>query len=318
MRLGLLLPLLMLAMVVAAGVLLFTTARQQKLLRQRIEVAVPTGEPVADDADDAPNLRVRQPRSARLAPWVKLLKMPLDLPQANVLSPVLIFSVSTAAALGIGWTAHVLIGWLLSILVVLVVWLVLVRSVFGWEVAAYQAKLVKQLPDTVQLVVSATRAGLPVSAAFRAVAEEMPSPTCNEFVRVDNELALGLPPEEALLNLHRRTGVTEYAIFAVTIGVQSRAGGRLAETIQNLADTVRERLAIAGRARALAGEAKTSATIMAVLPVVSGLVLAIVEPEQLAPLINDPRGQRMLAFGIGSLLTGIVVMRQMIRGATKE
>ena len=123
------------------------------------------------------------------------------------------------------------------------------------------------------------------------------------------------PADQALLNMHRRTGVTEYAIFAVTIGVQSRSGGRLAETIQNLADTVRERLAIAARARALAGEAKISAIIMAALPVLAGGLLSFVQPGHLTPLFTDPRGIRMFVVGVATLFLGVVTMRQIVQGS---
>jgi hypothetical protein len=143
-----------------------------------------------------------------------------------------------------------------------------------------------------------------VSEAFRAIAQEMPSPTCDEFVRVEREMALGGTADEALLELHQRTGVSEYAIFAVTIGVQSRSGGRLAETVQNLADTVRERLMIAAKARAMAGEAKMSAIIMTILPILVGGLMAIINPKQMAPLVDDPRGVRLLVIAIGTLVGG--------------
>jgi tight adherence protein B len=135
---------------------------------------------------------------------------------------------------------------------------------------------------------------------------------------VNNEMALGVAAEDALLTMHQRTGVTEYAIFAVTIGVQARSGGRLAETIQNLAETVRERLAIAARARALAGEAKISAVIMGILPILAGIMLSFVQPGHLDPLFNDPRGVRMFMVGVITLFLGAVTMRQLIRGATTD
>ena len=216
------------------------------------------------------------------------------------------------------WLSQFLMPGPASVGVGLLAGLLLVRGVFGWEIGRYEAKLVSQLPDTVQLVVSATRAGLPVSEAFRAVADEMPSPTREEFIRVVNEIALGSSPDAALLSLHHRTGVTEYAIFAVTIGVQARSGGRLAETIQNLAEIVRERLTIAARARALSGEAKASAVILGILPIVSGGISAITQPDQIAILFTDPRGTRLLAIGIITLLVGALTMRQLIIGATKE
>ena len=131
-------------------------------------------------------------------------------------------------------------------------------------------------------------------------------------------MALGVPPEDALFALHRRTAVSEYAIFAVTIGVQIKSGGRLAETIQTLAETVRQRLAMAARAHALASEARTSAIILAALPFVAGALLSAIHPGYLDPLFHDPRGIRMLIIAVAGVVLGIWAMRQMIVRATRE
>jgi tight adherence protein B len=244
--------------------------------------------------------------------------MPIDLPLAHVVPPVWVFGVAFVVAVMSAWFGHLLTNWYIGSVEGAAAGFVVLRGVFGWELGRYRAKLVRQLPDAVQLVISATRAGLPVSESFQAIAQEMPSPTREEFIRITNELSLGVSADQALLNMHRRTGVTEYAIFAVTIGVQARSGGRLAETIQSLSDTVRERLMIAARARALAGEAKVSAIIMAILPIVAGVMLSIVRPGHLDPLFHDPRGIRMFLFGVTTLVLGALTMRQLIRGATRD
>jgi tight adherence protein B len=194
----------------------------------------------------------------------------------------------------------------------------LVRAVFGWEQARYRRLLLRQLPDAIELVVSATRAGLPIREAFRGISQEMPAPTNVEFARIVNELSLGVAPDDALLALHRRTRVAEYAIFAVTIGVQIKSGGRLTETIQTLSETVRQRLAMAARARALASEAKASAVILTSLPFVGGALLSAIHPGYLDPLFHDPRGERMLIFAMVGIVLGVWSMRQLILQATRE
>jgi tight adherence protein B len=317
MRIGLLLPVLLLILTAGGWALAWIAVRRRKTLERRIDAMV-SGRPLSVAVAPVSSIRVRRSDSPRLEKAARLLKMPVDLPLAKVFPSALIFGLGTALAVGSAWLNHILASWPLSVVAGLVVWVVLVRGAFAWELGRYQAQLIRQLPDTIQLVVSATRAGLPVTEAFRAIAEEMASPTRDEFIRVEREMALGGTPAEALLALHQRTGVAEYAIFAVTIGVQTRSGGRLAETIQNLAETVRDRLAIAARARALAGEAKVSAIIMCILPVVAGLGLSVLNPKHMAILFHDPRGIRMFAFGLTTLLLGIVTMRQLIRGATRD
>jgi tight adherence protein B len=318
MSIGWLLPLFLLTCVTVASVLLVIASRRRQQLVRRLEAVVPSALPIGVIIEPTLSIRMVRPQGSQLNRAELLLRVPQDLPLAHVVPPSWVFTFATIAAAGAIWVMHYLAAWPLSLLGGVVVWVFLARSTFSWELARYRAKLLSQLPDAVQLVVSATRAGLPVFEAFRAIADEMPSPTREEFVRVNNEMALGVAAEEALLSMHQRTGVTEYAIFAVTIGVQARSGGRLAETIHNLAETVRERLAIAARARALAGEAKISAIIMAALPILAGALLSFVQPGHLTPLFTDPRGIRMFMVGVVTLFVGVVTMRQLIRGATTD
>lgn len=313
----LLLPLGLLVVLAVGGIWAVKISRDRRDVLARVEAMVSAGAPVQTGRADS-TIRLRQERRSRFAVIERLLKVPKDVPLANVMAPTWVFVIGIIIGGTVFWFGQVLLSAPMSLVVGLVAGLFTVRSVFDWELGRYQTKLVGQLPDTVQLVVSATRAGLPVAEAFRAVAEEMQSPTKEEFTRVANEMSLGGTADEALLALHHRTGVAEYAIFAVTIGVQAKSGGRLAETIQNLAETVRERLQVTAKAKSLAGEAKLSAIIMSSLPLVSGCITALTQPQQIAILFNDPRGTRLLVIGIVTLFMGAMTMRHLINGATKD
>ena len=191
-----------------------------------------------------------------------------------------------------------------------------VRSLLDWQRRRYADRLLRQLPDSLQLVISAVRAGLPVAEAFHTLESEMPSPTRDQFALVRHELGLGRSPEEALLAVYERTHVAEYAILSVTLAVQSKSGGRLAETLQILCETIRERVNLAGRARALAGESKLSAKVLASIPFITGIAMYFIRRENMELLFYDPRGQKLLAVGITTLVMGILTMRHMIRKAT--
>lgn len=191
-----------------------------------------------------------------------------------------------------------------------------IRSLFTWQRERYADRLLRQLPDAIQVVVGAVRAGLPVTEAFGILSREMHEPTEGEFRRAVAELALGRRPDEVLLNIYRRTGIPEFAMFSVTLSVQAKAGGRLAETLAVMGDTIRERVAIAGRAKALAGEAKLSAQIVGVLPFLAAAGLSVIHPAQLAPFVTDPRGRLMLAYAVGSWLAGVLMMRWLIKKGT--
>ncbi|MEJ0020212.1 MAG: type II secretion system F family protein [Acetobacteraceae bacterium] len=317
MRLELALPVVVLLASLVGLVLASSLSRRRARLMRRVEAVVPARIGPLVVRNDR-SLRMRSLPPARMTMLARFIQLPLGLPLANVVPPVSVFIVAALMGMTAAWFGHLLAGWYVSTLEGLVTAFVVLRLVFGWEIGRYRARLVRQLPDAVQLVISATRAGLPVTEAFQAIVQEMPSPTSDEFQRVVNEISMNVSAEDALLNMHRRTGVTEYAIFAVTIGVQARSGGRLAETIQNLADTVRERLTIAARANALASEAKVSAIIMAILPVIAAGLMSLTRPGHLDPLFNDPRGIRLSVIGVTTLALGIVTMRQLIRGATKD
>jgi tight adherence protein B len=190
------------------------------------------------------------------------------------------------------------------------------RSLFTKQRRQYTAQLIGQLPDVVQLVVSAIRAGLPVADSFHIVAKEMPNPSKEQFALVEQDLSLGRTPEEALRGIYNRTKVDEYAMFTVTLAVQSKAGGRLAETLQIAGDTIRDRVALSARAKALAGEAKLSAIVLGAIPFAVGTMMFFIQPAAITPLFTDPFGRELLAIGATTLTLGILLMRQMIRKGT--
>lgn len=307
---------LILFLLAAAGILLISEQRRRKALTTRLTATIPGGQIVR--TIDAPNIRVRQQKAMRFAVVARLLQMPIDVPQAHVISPAMVVVMGIVISFCAFYLSSKVFSETTAAVIGALTGIAMTRGLFAWEMNKYRDKLVKQLPDVVQLVVSATRAGLPVSEAFRAIAKEMPSPTKEEFLRVEKALALGDTPDQALLAMHQRTGVSEYAIFAVTIGVQARSGGRLAETMQNLAETVRDRLAIVAKAKAASSEAKASGVIMGALPFVVGLFQTVMEPAKMALMVNDPRGLRMLAIGVGTLVAGILTMRQLIAGVAKD
>ncbi|QOZ52209.1 type II secretion system F family protein [Bradyrhizobium sp. CCBAU 53338] len=194
--------------------------------------------------------------------------------------------------------------------------LVVVRGLFGWQQRSFANRLFRQLPDAIQLVTSTVRAGLPVNEAFRAIAREMPQPTAGQFAVVCSELSVGRPPEEAVEAVYRRTQVAEYAMFAVTLAVQLKSGGSLAETLQILGETVSQRVALAARAKALAGEVIFSSRALSMAPLLVGGLLYMINPQSIDLLFYDPVGNTLLAYAVGSVLVGHFVIRWMIRRET--
>jgi tight adherence protein B len=305
------------ALVVAAPVVLFADHRKRKL-QQQITLAMALSNP--DSAQQqAPSIRREKIRFQRLREIAHaLFSYDPGFPEAYSLPMPGVLVAGVLVGLGAAVFAATALSLPTSVVIGILAAGMATRGLFAWQRDRYCHRLRKQLPDALQFVVSAVRAGFPVIEAFRGLAREAPEPTRGRFVEVLNEVSVGRPVSEAMLNLYQRTRVPEYSIFAVTLAVQTKSGGHLAETIQSLADTVRERITIAARAKALAGEGIVSATILSILPVVTGVALSLIQPGYLQPLFADPRGKRLFLFGVCALLAGIFTMRRMIAGAVRE
>jgi tight adherence protein B len=319
MSAGLLLPVLTLFGVLLASIAVLRADVRRQQLRERVHALSALGGSSDLAVEMRQSIRLSQRRGARIVGFLsRMFGMLTELKMAQIIPTWMVFLLGLVAAVGDAMIGRLYFSLPISALGGFVTGLFVMRALFRWQFVRYVTKLRRQLPDAIELLVSTISAGLPVSEGFRAVAREMPEPTKEEFTRIVEEVALGASVDAALRALHHRTRVAEYAILAVTLAVQSRSGGRLAETMSTLADTVRQRMAIVARAGALAGEAKLSAVILGVLPIVAGVAMSLSQPDFLAPLFYEERGQRLLFIGIVTLTMGAVTMRQMIRGAVRE
>jgi len=191
----------------------------------------------------------------------------------------------------------------------------LTRMVFGYFHKRRTSILYTQFPDALSMIVRSVRAGIPVPEALRIVGEEGQFPTSAEFQRLYDEIRLGGSLPDALTRLAQRSSMLEYRFFAVSLALQSQAGGGLSETLENLADVIRKRVALKQRAIALASEAKLTMYVLAVLPFIAGLGLIVLSPDYVQLLVTTSSGKKLLAAGIFLLCLGIGSMRVLIRKA---
>ncbi len=194
-----------------------------------------------------------------------------------------------------------------------ILWVTMCRFFFGQVVGHRRKLLLRQFPDALDMIVRSAKVGIPVLGAISAVAREAQPPTSVEFTRFANELTVGMSLEEAVTQMGARTGLPEYRFFAIAIGLQARAGGALSETLENLADLIRKRLALKERAHALSSEARTSAMILGALPVVTGTGLTVVNPAYMALFVTTSAGHAVLGCAVLSLAIGALVMWTIIK-----
>jgi tight adherence protein B len=197
------------------------------------------------------------------------------------------------------------------------IWVFVSRWTFGWFEQRRAGVLYTQFPDALAMIVRAVRVGIPVTEAVRNVAREGMEPTATEFGMLSDQLAIGVPLEDALREVAARNQLPEYRFFATALSLQAQTGGGLSETLENLAEVIRKRVAVRKRAYALASEARTSTYILAGLPVVTGGALVLIDPGYISILFTDPTGNVILGTAIGMLATGIFVMRTTITKALR-
>jgi tight adherence protein B len=160
----------------------------------------------------------------------------------------------------------------------------------------------------INLMVNGLRAGYSTMQALESVSKEMPSPLNEEFRRVVQEMQLGVPMERALDNLLRRVPSPDLDFIITAINVQREVGGNLAEILDNISHTIRERIRIKGEIRVLTTQVVTSARILTLLPFMLAIALWFVNREYMLEFFSNPTcgaiaiGTALLMIAIGSFV----------------
>jgi len=145
----------------------------------------------------------------------------------------------------------------------------------------------------------------------------MPAPFGAELRRTLEQVQLGVPMIDALQETADRVRVADFRFLVVTLALQQKTGGSLAETLGNLGAVIRARKSIRLKARALSAEAKVSAMILAALPFVVGGVMYVMNRSLMQSLLFDSRGRFMMGLAFASLMTGLMIMYVLVRRAVR-
>ncbi|MCL6477977.1 MAG: type II secretion system F family protein [Peptococcaceae bacterium] len=166
--------------------------------------------------------------------------------------------------------------------------------------------------DSLVIMSNALRSGFSFLQAMDMVRKEMPDPIAKEFSRTFQEMNLGTPTEEALENLNKRVGSEDLELVITAVLIQRQVGGNLAEILDNIAGTIRERVRIQGEIKTLTAQGRISGIIIGVLPLLLAAALSAISPQYLKPLATDPLGRGMLATALALELLGILIIRKII------
>ena len=169
-----------------------------------------------------------------------------------------------------------------------------------------------QLPEALELIARALRAGHSLASGFSLVAQETSNPIAGEFQRTFEEQNLGKPLDEALNDMTKRIPNLDLKFFATAIILQRQTGGDLAEILDKIGYLVRERFKIWGQVQALTGEGRLSGIVLLALPPALFAVVYHMNPDYLMVLFTDPMGKKMLVGGIITQLLGALLIRKIV------
>lgn len=177
----------------------------------------------------------------------------------------------------------------------------------------------KQLPDTITLIANALRAGSSFLQAIELVVRESRPPISTEFGRVIREVNLGLPFEQALENMVRRVRSDDLELMATAISVQHQVGGNLAEILDSIAYTIRERVRIKGEIQTLTAQQRLSGYVVGFLPIALAGFLFVAAPGFMQPMFANPpeilglpAGVVILIFGGFMMFLGFIFIRRIV------
>lgn len=169
-----------------------------------------------------------------------------------------------------------------------------------------------QLGDTITLLANSLRSGFSIVQSMKTAAEQLPDPIAAEFHRVTQEIGLGLHYEEALNNMLRRVPSDDLDLLVTAVNIQGKVGGNLAEILDTIGHTIRERVRIKGEIRVLTAQQMISGYILTALPVVLGLVLYLINRSYMGRMFQDPCGLIMLGVAAVMITGGFLIIRKIV------
>jgi tight adherence protein B len=175
------------------------------------------------------------------------------------------------------------------------------------------AKFEEQMPDAIDMMKRALRAGHPFSATLKLVAQDMEQPIAKEFELTFNDISYGNDVRRAMMGLLSRVPSVTVMALVTSILLQKETGGNLAEVLEQIAKVIRGRFRFQRKVKTLTAEGRMSAWVLATVPLVLFATIWVTTPDYLPILVEDPRGQKMVIYGCISGIIGIAWIRRIIR-----
>jgi tight adherence protein B len=171
----------------------------------------------------------------------------------------------------------------------------------------------KQLGDTIILLSNALKAGYSFAQAVSTVSKSANPPIADEFSRATREMALGISVDDALNHMVKRNVSEDFDLIVTAVQIHRVVGGNLAEILDTIAHTIRERVRIKGEISSLTAQARASGWIITVLPIALAAMLCVISPDYFTPMFHQTMGIVMLAIGGFSMAVGFALIQKIVK-----
>jgi tight adherence protein B len=262
-------------------------------------------------------------RTLSAIPWLNEALLGLRVPtlsrmerllvQGDVTQPLGFFLLLSAVlAAGVGFLFLLLSGNLtVSILVAIL------ASQLPWFYVIVKkrrrlARFEQQLPDALDMIARALKAGHAFNGGLQMVALEFADPSKAEFRKTLDEINFGVSYEDALRNLADRVDCPDLKFFALSVIIQRQSGGNLAEILEKISYLIRERFKLHGKVKALTGEARASAIVLSLLPFFMAATIYVLNQSYIEILFREPVGRLMIVAAFVMMVIGMFAMRRMV------
>ena len=181
-----------------------------------------------------------------------------------------------------------------------------------WKRAQRFKAFASQLPDAMELLARALRAGQSLAAGLHIISEEMPDPIGKEFGRVYDEQNLGVSLDDAMKNMVERVPNLDLKFFVTAVGIQRQTGGDLAEILDKIGYVIRERYRILGQVKALTAEGRLSGAILLAMPPALFVIVWFINRDYIMQLFLEKEGIRLIVYALLLQLLGAIIIKKIV------
>ncbi|MDV3428806.1 MAG: type II secretion system F family protein, partial [Bacillota bacterium] len=219
---------------------------------------------------------------------------------------------SVICAIALGFLMYLITNSFIMLIIFLPIGFIIPDLILDRKKSRRMAKLNSQLPEALNVISNGVRAGYSFTQAIGTVTKEITGPISDEFNKVLRDNLLGKPLEETLVNMSDRTDDEDLDIAITALIIQRQVGGNLAEVLDSISSTIRERVKVKRDLKTMTAQGRLSAVIVSLMPFAMAAIISIINPGYLNVLFTTLMGKIMIIFGITFEIAGILILIKLV------